>query len=187
MKVLVAYASHHGATWGIAKRIAETLERRGLDVTLMRADERGPVDEYDAFVIGSSADAFGWLKPASDFVRQHRSLLSRRPVWLFSSGPVGRTALGGPDRDPLEDAEPREFAQFADVIHPRGRHVFIGADDPSAPAVGFAEGLFERLAKMLPAVREALPTGDFRDWPAIDAWADRIARELQASSTPVLA
>ena len=30
----------------------------------------------------------------------------------------------------------------------------------------------------MPAVREALPAGDFRDWPAIEAWAGEIAREL---------
>ncbi len=30
----------------------------------------------------------------------------------------------------------------------------------------------------MPAARNALPKGDFRDWPAIDAWADEIAHEL---------
>ena len=34
--------------------------------------------------------------------------------------------------------------------------------------------------RFMPSVRDALPAGDFRDWPAIDAWAQRIARELNA-------
>ncbi len=29
----------------------------------------------------------------------------------------------------------------------------------------------------MPAAKDALPKGDFRDWPAIDAWADQIAHE----------
>jgi menaquinone-dependent protoporphyrinogen oxidase len=34
----------------------------------------------------------------------------------------------------------------------------------------------------MPAVREALPAGDFRDWPAIEAWAEEIARELRPAT-----
>jgi menaquinone-dependent protoporphyrinogen oxidase len=30
----------------------------------------------------------------------------------------------------------------------------------------------------MPAARDALPAGDYRDWPAIDAWATQIAAEL---------
>jgi menaquinone-dependent protoporphyrinogen oxidase len=30
----------------------------------------------------------------------------------------------------------------------------------------------------MPASKAAMPTGDFRDWPAIDAWAAEIAAEL---------
>jgi menaquinone-dependent protoporphyrinogen oxidase len=51
--------------------------------------------------------------------------------------------------------------------------VFFGAWDPEAPRVG----LTEQLVRRLPAA-EATPAGDFRDWPAIDAWSAQIAREL---------
>ena len=61
------------------------------------------------------------------------------------------------------------------MIHPRDQRVFFGALDPDAPPIGLAE----RLARHLPAVaRDAIPSGDFRDWEAIDAWADQIALEL---------
>jgi len=32
----------------------------------------------------------------------------------------------------------------------------------------------------MPGGKDALPKGDFRDWPAIDAWADEIAHALAA-------
>ena len=41
MKILVAYATRHGATQGIAERIAQTLEADGLDVTLGPVKVRG--------------------------------------------------------------------------------------------------------------------------------------------------
>jgi menaquinone-dependent protoporphyrinogen oxidase len=31
---------------------------------------------------------------------------------------------------------------------------------------------------MMPAAKEGLPAGDFRDWPEIETWATEIARAL---------
>jgi menaquinone-dependent protoporphyrinogen oxidase len=178
MKVLVAYASRHGATRGIAERIARTLGRNGLDVTLRSVEEAGAVDTYDAFVIGSAAYMGRWLNEATQFVRRNRVLLASRPVWLFSSGPVGTETVDAKGRDVVEASVPKEFAELAEAIHPRERRVFFGAYDPDAEPVGLAERLGAVFMRM-PAVREALPAGDFRDWPQIEAWAEDIARELQ--------
>ena len=41
-----------------------------------------------------------------------------------------------------------------------------------------------RFMRVMPEVRKALPAGDFRDWPEIEAWADGIARELQQARAP---
>jgi menaquinone-dependent protoporphyrinogen oxidase len=184
MKILVAYASRHGATQGIAERIAATLERAGLDVTIQPAQNVGPVDKYDAFVIGSAAYMGGWLGDATTFVRRNRDLLEARPVWLFSSGPTSAELVDADGRDQLKAAEPKEFAEFARTIRPRGEQVFFGAYDPDAEAKGLAETLMSRFMRMAPAARSALPAGDFRDWPAIEAWAESIARELQPAAAP---
>ena len=175
MKILVAYASRHGATQGIAERIAHTLKEESFDVTLRPVGQAGPVAEYDAFVIGSAAYYGRWLKEATRFVRRERETLAGRPVWLFSSGPVGSETLNKDGTDPLKAAEPKEFAEFERDLPTRDREVFYGAWDPDLSP----NSILERLTRMLPAVRDALPAGDFRDWPAIEAWAQGIARELK--------
>ena len=185
MKILVAYASRHGATRGIAERIAGTLERPGLDVTLRSVGERANVREYDAFVIGSAAYMGGWLGEASSFVRHNREVLSAHPVWLFSSGPVGTESCDAKGRDQLEVSRPKEFAEFATTIHPRAEQVFFGAYDPDAAPTGKAEGFMARLIRVVPAMHDVLPVGDFRDWPTIDAWAEGIAGELQPAPVAV--
>jgi len=179
MNVLVAFASRHGATRGIAERIAQTLEGKGLNVTLEPAGQADGVDSYDAFVIGSAAYMGQWLKEATRFVEQHRELLASRPVWLFSSGPIGTQTVDKEGRDVIEASRPTQFAAFAAAIAPRDKKVFFGAFDPDAEPIGLVEKLGSMFTR-LPAVREAMPAGDFRDWPAIEAWAEGIAAELEA-------
>ncbi len=184
MKILVVYASRHGATRGIAEHIAATLESAGLDVALRPADGAGSVVAYDAFVIGSAAYMGSWLGDASAFVRRYHDVLASRPVWLFSSGPTGSAAVDAKGRDQLIASEPKEFAEFARTIRPRGERVFFGAYDPDAPPVGLAEGLMARFMRASPAIREAVPAGDFRDWQAIEAWANEIAADLLPIGSP---
>jgi menaquinone-dependent protoporphyrinogen oxidase len=174
MRVLVVYASRHGATQGIAERIAATLGQRGIEAIIRPAREARDEAGYDAYVIGSAAYMFHWLKEATEFVRRNRQLLASRPVWLFSSGPLGTDTTDAEGKDVRAEAEPREFAELRDAVHPRDLRVFFGAHDPDAKPVG----LMERLTMMMPAARDALPAGDFRDWPEIETWAGAIADEL---------
>jgi menaquinone-dependent protoporphyrinogen oxidase len=177
MLTLVTYASRHGSTRGIAERIAERLRGHGLDADVRPDAEVRDASRYDAFVVGGAAYMFHWLKEASAFVEHNRALLAERPTWLFSSGPVGTDTVDKQGRDVLETTVPREFADLRARIHPRAERVFFGAVDPAARPVGFAE----RIVSLMPAGKVALPKGDFRDWPAIDAWADEIASGLSAA------
>jgi menaquinone-dependent protoporphyrinogen oxidase len=180
MKILVAYATRHGATKGIAERIAATLEVTGLDVTLRSVDSAGPVEEFGACVIGSAAYLGGWLGEATTFVRRHREALAGRPVWLFSSGPTSSETVDAKGRDLLKASEPKEFAEFVRTIRPRGERVFFGRYDPGATPVGLAERAMNGFMRLVPEARRAIPAGDFRDWPAIEAWAQAIGQELGA-------
>jgi menaquinone-dependent protoporphyrinogen oxidase len=181
MHVLVAYATRHGATRGIAERIAERLRADGLDAEARPAADVRDAARYDAFVVGGAAYMFHWLKDATTFVDKNQALLAERPTWLFSSGPVGTDTVDKQGRDVLETTVPKEFAGLRDAIHPRGERIFFGAMDPAAKPIGMAE----HAMSLMPAAKNALPKGDFRDWPAIDAWADRIAAELVPTTSAV--
>jgi menaquinone-dependent protoporphyrinogen oxidase len=185
MKVLVAYASRHGATRGIAERIASTLERRGLTTTLQAVEDQPAVAEYDAFVVGSAAYMGQWLNEATRFVRANSAILSTHPTWLFSSGPIGTETVDAKGNDVVKAAEPRQFIELGASLRPKDERVFFGAFDPDAEPIGAVERLGSLFTRM-PAVRKAMPAGDFRDWPAIEAWADGIATELgQPAVAPV--
>ena len=175
MHVLVAYASRHGATRGIAERIADTLRASGLDAEIRPAAEVKSAAGYDAFVIGSAAYLFHWLKEATGFVRRNRAVLAGKPVWLFNSGPLGTEPLDAEGRDQKVAAVPKEIAELRQVVNARDHRVFFGAYERDRKPIG----LGERFVSLMPAARDALPDGDFRDWPEIEAWAAGIARDLR--------
>jgi menaquinone-dependent protoporphyrinogen oxidase len=172
MSTLVVYASKHGATQGIAERITAELRQAGQQAEARPVAAVGHLTGYGAFVVGSAVYAAHWQKKASAFVRRNRAVLASRPVWLFSSGPLGIEGTDAEGRDLTAAAEPKEIAEFEGAIGPEGHRVFFGALDPGK--LGFSE----RAIRKLPAARTMLPEGDFRDWTEIDAWAGDIAREL---------
>lgn len=169
-KVLVAYASKYGATTEIAERIGQVLARAGLDVDVLPAEQAGSIERYRAVVLGSGVYAGHWLKEAADFLQENAALLAQRPVWLFSSGPTG-------EGDPVEILDgwrfPRDQEAIADRIQPQDIALFHGKIDLSALNLG------EKL--IIKALKARV--GDYRNWPAIEAWAGRIAGQLLGAAT----
>ena len=102
MRVLVTAASKHGATAEIAQAIGDQLIKSDIDAVVMPIGDVGAIEEYDAVVLGSAVYAGQWLPPAKDFVRAHAGEMATRPVWLFSSGPIGDPPK--PEDDPVDAA-----------------------------------------------------------------------------------
>jgi menaquinone-dependent protoporphyrinogen oxidase len=171
-KILVVYASRHGSTRGIAERIGTVLRSEHLSVTVAPVEDRPDPSSFEAVVLGSAAYFGAWLSEAKSFIRRHRKALRERPVWLFSSGPV---------EPPTPESKgaallPKTTNELKAILEPRGHEIFQGAFDPA----NRPKSIGERIMRLMPASRDLLPAGDFRDWPAIDAYARRIAAELAA-------
>lgn len=173
MKVLVAYATKYGSTKGIAEFIADKLRQAEMQAEARHVGEVRNPGDYNAFVIGSAIYMFHWLKEAKEFVMRNRAILANRPVWLFSSGPLGTETKDAQGRDLRVVTEPKEIGELREIIKPRDHRVFFGVLDSSK--LGFAH---QMICKM-PAVREALTEGDFRDWNDIEAWVNGIAQVLE--------
>src|SRR5947209_11154865 len=149
MTVLVAYASKHGSTQGIAERIAQKLRQLGKEAEVRPVDVVEDPANYEAFVIGSAIYYGSWLKEATEWVHHNQAILAQRPVWLFSVGPLGTDFMD-------TEQQPKEKTEFQRAIAPRDHRIFFGALDHSR--LSFAERM------MVKAVRA--PEGDFRDWQA---------------------
>lgn len=163
MRVLVTAASRHGATHEIADAIAAGLERRGVDAVAEHAEELTSLDGYDALVIGSAVYVGRWLDTARELVEANAAALAGRPVWLFSSGPLGPPDALKPQGDPVD------AAALIAAVGAEDHRVFAGRLDRKLLSFG------EKAVVL--AVRA--PEGDFRDWEAIDSFAADIAGHLE--------
>jgi menaquinone-dependent protoporphyrinogen oxidase len=164
VRVLVTAASRHGATHEIAEAIADGLARRGVAAEARPAEELDGLDGYDAYVIGSAVYIGRWLDPARALVETHAAVLASRPVWMFSSGPLGPPDNLKPEGDPVD------VAGLIDTARAVEHRVFAGRLDRAL--LSFGE------KALVVAVRA--PEGDFRDWQAIDGFAGDIAGRLLA-------
>jgi menaquinone-dependent protoporphyrinogen oxidase len=159
--ILVAYASKHGGTEGIATAIAARLGERGYRSLARPVAAVDDLGDAEAVVLGSAVYAGSWLKDATSFAERHASALRERPVWLFSSGPLGEQVAD-------DEEQPRQLAELREQLAPRDHRIFFGALDRSK--LGFGERMIVKAVKA--------PDGDFRDWAAIAGWADMIADQL---------
>ena len=168
-KVLVAYATKHGATAEIAEKIGQVLREAGLQVDVLPVEEVRDLASYQAVVLGSGVYIGQWLKRAVAFLAANEKALAKRPVWVFSSGPTGQG-------DPVELLKgwriPTAQQPIVDRIKPRGVAVFHGAVDPKKL------NLLEKMA--ISGVKA--PVGDFRDWDAITSWAATVAAAIAGQS-----
>jgi menaquinone-dependent protoporphyrinogen oxidase len=158
--VLVSAASRHGATREIASAIADGLERCGVDALAVPIEHVEELEGYDAVVLGSAVYMGHWLEPAIRLA-EGVALAGPRPVWLFSSGPIGSP-------DPLPHDEAVDVARLLEATAAHEHRVFAGRLDRKL--LKFRE----RAVVAALHVQE----GDFRDWDAIDAWAGEIAEAL---------
>jgi menaquinone-dependent protoporphyrinogen oxidase len=167
MRVLVVVASRHGSTNLIADCLREELDAAGCQADLLDVEAAPGIAEYDAVVLGSAVYGGHWLKPARKFAERYEAGLRGKPVWLFSSGPVGEPAR--PDDPPVDAVE------WLRRLGARGHEVFAGRLERAQ--LGWGERLRARAIDA--------PDGDYRSWLAIGRWARSIAAELrQTTASP---
>jgi menaquinone-dependent protoporphyrinogen oxidase len=168
VRVLVSTASRYGATAEIGEAIARGLSAHKLDVSVESPARVTSLDDYDAFVLGSAVYMGRWLDDAKALVQRVHDERGSRPVWLFSSGPVG-----DPSRKLVQQmgVDRTELATLIETTGAREHKLFPGTLE--------RRRLNRRQRAALLVMRGM--EGDFRDWQDIARWSEHLAGELQAA------
>lgn len=160
MRILVTASGRHGSTQEVADAIANRLRGHGLDVEQLPPESVLDLDGYGAVVVGSSVYLRQWTEEAKDFVGRFHEELEAMPSWAFSVG-----------MSEVPKSRPSDIRRIGPVAVDAvfdGQRTFTGKYDPTAlnlreRSIGYVAGAVE---------------GDYRDWDAINTWADQIAEAL---------
>jgi menaquinone-dependent protoporphyrinogen oxidase len=166
VNVLITAASKHGSTSEIAEAIGRALAAAGVANDVREIEDVTDMTAYDAVVLGSAVYMGSWMDAALTFAAHHSASLTARPVWLFSSGPIG-----DPPHPSREHAV--EIAEVMATTGAREHRLFAGRLDRHSLTFG------ERA--LVRAVRAT--EGDYRDWDDVTTWANTIAVALLESDT----
>jgi menaquinone-dependent protoporphyrinogen oxidase len=161
-KLLVAYASKHGSTAEVAEAIADELRASGVQADVAEAGKVRDLGPYDGVVLGSAVYMKRWRRGARQFLHRLEHDLGERPLWIFSSGPVGDA-----ETDP-NWCEPAKTLRRAQQLNLRD-HVIFGGRVPQDPG-NFVE---RAMLKNTPAELQ-----DRRDFDEIRGWARQIAASV---------
>ena len=120
-------------------------------------------------VLGSAVYVGHWLEPAIGLARRVGTELEGRPVWLFSSGPVG-----DPARKLVQQmgTDPVDLPALEKATRAREHRMFPGKLDRRNVC-----GLQRAALVFFPRIE-----GDFRDWKAVREWAGSIADQLRQAT-----
>lgn len=150
MTTMVVVASKHGSTAEIGERIASTLSARGVSAHVKDISEAGKwLYETDHVVVGLPVYRQALWGPGKLFLDAHRSELGGKPLFLFAVG--GSPVLESELESTLKQYPHREVAYFRGAV--------------DSEKLGFLEKLQLKVAK------QPLDA-DWRDWPAVEDWAN---------------
>jgi menaquinone-dependent protoporphyrinogen oxidase len=162
-RILVAYASRKGSTAGIAQAIGKELTLEGYTVDVSEMKSVTSLTGYNAVVIGAPVYTGKVTGDVVAFVSTYGDELSRMPVAGFVTGIAPVFPKTG-DVKGFTD----QLVTALTPVRPVAVTMFAGTLDAGKM------NLVERSLTMLMKV----PTGDFRDWDAIAAWAKTLAGKM---------
>jgi menaquinone-dependent protoporphyrinogen oxidase len=157
-RVLVTYATRKGSTKEVAEAIALRLGGHGIVAELQPASDVQDLEGYDGVVLGGAL-YMGRVHPdARKLLKRFRGRFEDMPVAVFAMGPLTTSEKDVADaRKQLDHA----LAKTPEIA-PVAVAIFGGVVVPDKLRFPFSK----------------MPAADARDWEAIRAWADEVARRM---------
>jgi menaquinone-dependent protoporphyrinogen oxidase len=171
MKILVAYASVHGSTGEVAEFIGRVLRDYNTEVTVSDVSDVQSVDGYDVFVLGSAVHGGLWLHEMSAFTDRFAQQLAQKPSYFWITCIRALEAAGSEhalkyyvDHKALQSFDVRDVVVFSGKLQ---------TDAITRQEQWYLAANYD--GKLMPGNIKH----DFRDWQAIAAWANGIAKDQQ--------
>jgi menaquinone-dependent protoporphyrinogen oxidase len=165
-RILVVYGSRAGSTAEVADAIGKKLAQGGTTVDIMSVKDVRNLNGYRAVVLGSAIRADKVLPEISSFVKANKNELQKIPVAYFVVCMTLREDTPEKRKKVTAYLDPLSVE-----IKPVDIGLFAGKMDYSK--LSFTEKII---------IKDVInvPEGDFRNWPEINSWAEKLRPKLMA-------
>jgi len=165
-QVLISYASRCGSTGGVAEAMGQALCGMGASADIRLVANVNDLSPYHAVIVGSAIRRGKWLPEAVGFVKDNQDILGRLPIAYFVVCLTMRDNTAENRSKVMAYLDP--VRKEAPKIQPVAVGLFPGALD------------FGKLSFMDTMMLKAkgASEGDYRDWPAVKAWASAVGPML---------
>jgi menaquinone-dependent protoporphyrinogen oxidase len=162
--VLVAYATRHSSTAGVAENITDVLCGLNHRVDLRYVENVTSIEYYDAVIVGSAIYEFNWLLVATDFIERFKLPLASMPVAYF----FGCAGL-------KEDTEENQEGVLVFINPVLTKYPDIVPVDIGRFGGGVEFPRLDAFEKMIINFIGVTESEDWRDWEKIGAWAEKVS------------
>ena len=153
MKILILYATKHGAAAEIAKRIADTVG--GAVVHDLKQSNIPDLAGFDCVIVGSSVYAGMFRKEAKAFLSQNADILRQKKLGLFISG-----MSSGEEQKIFADNVPKDLLESAKATIMPG-----GIFDPKK--AGFVARLIMKALTKQSGYVDTIDSGKIKDFAEV--------------------
>ena len=165
-RVLISYASRCGSTGGVAEAMGQVLCGMGASADIRLVRNVDDLSAYHAVIVGSAIRMSKWLPEAAVFVKNNQDILGRLPTAYFMVCLTMKDDTAENRSKVMAYLDP--VRKEAPKIQPVAVGLFPGA-------LNF--GKLSAVDKMILKAKGA-SEGDYRDWPAVKAWASAVGPML---------
>jgi len=160
MNILIAIGSTLGSTRGIAARIAALLEQSGHTVAVQDAKQVDNTAMFDGVILGGGVYRGQLHNDVMALAQKESATLATKQLAAFS------VSLTAAESAPEKQAEASSYVEpLQNLLTVQRVATFAGAYNPKTASL-----LVRWVLKLVGA-----KPGDYRDWPAIEAWAAELA------------
>lgn len=163
IRILVAYATRSGSTAEIAEAVGKELTAAGFAADVADMNTITSLSGYSGIVIGAPLYMGNLVGDMKKFIGKHQGALSTLPVASFA---VGLTPVS--EKAGNVDHAMACLMTTLSPLKPSGTILFAGRLDPAK--LGFIQRKMMELG--------GVPSGDFRDWNLIAAWARELPEKM---------
>jgi menaquinone-dependent protoporphyrinogen oxidase len=162
--VLVAYATRHSSTAGIAENIADVLCGLNHKVDLRYVENVSSIEGYDSVIVGSAIYEFNFLPVAKNFIERFKVPLASMPVAYF----FGCAGL-------KEDTEENQEGVLIYINPLLAKYPDIVPVDIGRFGGGVEFSRLDAFEQMIMNFIGVTESEDWRDWEKIGAWAEKVS------------